>query len=196
MTITPRSLLAGAVGVATALLLVAPAGAARTAFIPLKAGDEIDVVGTSILCLVSKGSSGRTGIVCFRATAKGAVPGSYFAGIGQDGRVLAGVVDAKGQPTITYQRTLASAAGATSASVRRKGAVGQVFRITGSTVDCAIVRSGSGKGVPTVYCSKDDKVGPVPGTYSVIVSDQVAGVGKIQTTRSTTMIWVKNQPKG
>ena len=65
------------------------------AFITLKVGDEFDVVGTSILCLVSKGSSGRLGIACFRSNSKGAIPGSYFAGIGQDGRVLAGLVDAK-----------------------------------------------------------------------------------------------------
>jgi hypothetical protein len=196
MTIRPRTLLVGAAGFAAALLLAIPAGATTKAFIPLKAGDEIDVVGTSILCLVSKGSSGRTGIVCFRATSKGAIPGSYFAGIGQDGRVLAGVVDAKGEPKITYERKLAAAGGTRVATVRRKGNVGQVFRLTGSTVDCAIVRSGAGKGVPSVYCSKDDKVGPVPGTYAVVVSDQVAGVGKIEKTRRTTMIWVKNQPKG
>lgn len=187
--------LAGAAALAAALLLAIPAGATTQAFTILKAGDEIDIVDTSVLCLVSKGSSGRMGIVCFRANAKGAIPGTYFAGIGQDGRVLAGVVDAKREPKITFQRTLASAAGTSAATVRRKGTVGKVFRISGSTVDCAIVRSGTGTQVPTVYCSKDDKVGPVPGTYAVLVSDQVAGVGKIQETRSTTMIWVKNQPK-
>ena len=196
MTIRPRSLIAGAAGVAAALLLAVPAGATSKAFITLKAGDELDVVGTRVLCLVTKGSTGRIGIVCFRATAKGAMPGSYFAGIGQDGRVLAGLVDAKGQPKITYERKLATAGHTTAAAVRRKGNVGQVFRLAGTTTDCAIVRSGSGKGVPTVYCSRDDKVGPIPGTYSVVVSDQVAGVGKIQKTRSTTMIWVKNQPQG
>ena len=198
MTIRPRTLLAGAAGLAAALLLAVPAGATSKAFITLKAGDEIDVVGTSVLCLVSKGSSGRIGITCFRANAKGGIPSSYFAGIGQDGRVLAGLVNAKREPKITFQRMLASAGSTTAATattVQRKGNVGQVFRLYRTTIDCAIVRSGAGKGVPSVYCSKDDKVGPVPGTYSVIVSDQVAGVGKIQKTRATTMIWVKNQPK-
>ena len=169
---------------AAALLLAVPAG------------DELDVVGTRVLCLVTKGSTGRIVIVCFRATAKGAMPGSYFAGIGQDGRVLAGLVDAKGQPKITDERKLAAAGRTTAAAVRRKGNVGRVFRLTGTTTDCAIVRSGAGKSVPIIYCSRDGKVGPIPGTYSVIVSDQVAGVGKIEKTRVTTMIWVKNQSKG
>lgn len=80
--------------------------------------------------------------------------------------------------------------------MRRKGNVGQVFRLAGTTTDCAIVRSGAGKSVPITYCSRDGKVGPIPGIYSVIVSDQVAGVGKIEKTRVTTMIWVKNQSKG
>lgn len=181
---------------AAALLLAVPAGATSKAFITLKAGGELDVVGTRILCLITKGSTGRIGIVCFRAAATGAIPGSYFAGIGQDGRVLAGLVDAKGQPKITYERKLAAAGGTTATAVRRKGNVGQVFRLAGTTIDCAIVRSGAGKGVPSVYCSRDDKVGPVPGTYALLVSDQVASVGKIEKTRVTTFIWVKQQPKG
>ena len=199
MSIRPRSLLAGAAALAAALLLSVPAGTTTKAFITLKVGDELDVVGTSILCLGSKGSSGRLGIVCFRSNAKGAIPGPYFAGIGQDGRVLAGLVDAKGAPKISYQRTLAAAGGTTAATVRRQGKVGQVFPFadtTSTTSDCAIVRSGKGSGVPSVDCTRDDQVGPLPGTYAVIVSDQVASAGKIAKTRSTTTICAKQQPKG
>ena len=183
MSIRPRSLLAGAAALAAALLLSFPAGTTTKAFITLKVGDEPDVVGTSILCLGSKGSSGRLGIVCFRSNAKGAIPGPYFAGIGQDGRVLAGLTDAKGAPKISYQRTLTAAGGTTAATVRRQGKVGQVFPFADTTST-------------TSDCARDDQVEPLPGTYAVIVSDQVASAGKIAKTRSTTTIWAKQQPKG
>jgi hypothetical protein len=48
---------------------------------------------------------------------------------------------------------------------------------------------------PTVYCSKNDKTGPVPGTYATLLSNQVAAVGKVGATSHTTPIVVKNQPQ-
>ena len=71
-----------------------------------------------------------------------------------------------------------------------------MFRIAGNTIDCAIVGFGKGSGVPSVSCSTDNKVGPVPSTYPVIVSDQVVSVGKLAKPRSTKPIWVKRQSKG
>jgi len=182
--------------VSVALAVSSTAGATAKAFVNLKAGDEIDVVGTGILCSVEKGTSGRLGVACYEATPTGLLPGSFSTGIGQDGRVFIGQANAKGTTMkVVFERTLAAAGIRTAAAKRVKGRVGQAFHVVGTPIDCAIVRSGAGAGVPTVYCSKDDKAGPVPGTYATLLSDQVAAVGKVDATRHTTSIVVKNQPK-
>lgn len=72
--------------------------------------------------------------------------------------------------------------------------VGQVVHVQGTSVDCAVVRSGAGAGKPTIYCSKDDTIGPIPGTFATLLSDDVAAVGKVQTTRRTTIVWKRDQP--
>ena len=72
--------------------------------------------------------------------------------------------------------------------------VGQVVHVQGTSVDCAVVRSGTGAGKPTIYCSKDDKTGPIPGTFATLLSDDVAAAGKIQPSRRTTIVWQRNQP--
>ena len=72
--------------------------------------------------------------------------------------------------------------------------IGQVVHVQGTSVDCAVVRSGAGTGKPTIYCSKDDKTGPIPGTFATLLSDDVAAAGKIQPSRRTTIVWQRNQP--
>lgn len=182
--------------VTVALAASSTADATAKAFVNLKAGDQIDVVDTGILCSIEKGTSGRLGVACYEATSTGLLPGSYSTGIGQDGRVFIGLANAKGTTVKTIFQRLPAAAGIRTAAAKRvKGRVGQVFHVVGTPIDCAIVRSGAGAGVPTVYCSRDDKTGPVPGTYATLLSDQVAAVGKVDATRHTTPIVVKNQPK-
>ena len=135
-------------------------------------------------------------MACYEATSTGLLPGSFSTGIGQDDRVFIGKANAKGTTMKTvFQRLPAAAGKRTATSKRVKGRVGQVFHVIGTPIDCAIVRSGAGAGVPTVYCSQDDKTGPVPGTYATLLSDQVAAVGKVDATRHTTPIVVKKQPK-
>ena len=178
-----------AVAAALALVLVGTAGSATSAFVNLKTGDSLDVLHTGIVCSVQKGASGRLGVACYEATATGFLPRSYATVIVQDGEVSIDQINAKGDNLKqVFDRKLAAAA------KRVRASVGQAFHVTGTPIDCAIVKTGTGAGVPTVYCSKDDKVGPVPGTYATLISDRVASVGKIGANRVTTAIVVKNQP--
>jgi len=163
-------------------LVFAPSALPRGAgFITVKPGDELDVVGTKILCSV-----GPQAIVCFKVDAKGPLPGSYGIGISQkSGLVKTWRIDAKRNPKPVYARKIASA------QTRIKIKVRQVARIQGTTVDCAIVLSGAKNDEETVYCSHDDKVGPIVGSYAVLMSDSMAAVGKVKADRSTTIVWLK-----
>lgn len=65
------------------------------------------------------------------------------------------------------------------------------MRIQGTTVDCAIVLSGTRNDEETIYCSHDDKVGPIVGSYAVLLSDSAAAVGKVKPDRGTTIVWTR-----
>lgn len=170
------------IGMAVALALVlAPSALPRGAgFITVKPGDELDVVGTRILCKVAE-----KGIYCVKVDGKGPLPGSYAVGISLKSGIAAWKIDAKRNVQQVYARKLASA------QKRIKIRVRQVARIPGTTVDCAIVLSGAKNDEETIYCSRDDKVGPVVGSYAVLMSDSMVAVGKIKADRSTTIVWTK-----
>jgi len=165
---------------AAALVLASSALSSGTGFITLRAGEELDVVGTPILCQVG---SGAKAIACFKVDAHGPLPGSYGIGIKTTG-VAAWKIDAARNPKQVYTRKTASA------QKRVTIKLGQVARLQGTTLDCAIVRSGA-KNDTTVYCSRDDKVGPVVGSYAVLLSKSMAAVGKVKADRSTTIVWLK-----
>ena len=73
--------------------------------------------------------------------------------------------------------------------------VGQVARLRVKTInlDCAIVRAGA-RNVPTAYCVRDDKVGPVPKSYATLASDDGVAVGVIRSSRATTIVYTHRQP--
>jgi len=73
----------------------------------------------------------------------------------------------------------------------RKVKVRQATRIQGTTLDCAVVLSGAKNDEETIYCSRDDKVGPIVGSYAVLMSDGMVAVGKIKADRSTTIVWTR-----
>ena len=172
-------------GLLATLVVAASASGRGEGFITVKPGDELDVVGTKILCQITQEGPGEAAIACFKADAKGAIPGSYAVGITQKGGVAAWKIDAKRSPQPVYTRKLSS----TQKRIRVK--VKQVTRIQGTTVDCAIVLSGTRNDEETIYCSRDDKVGPIAGSYAVLMSDSMVAVGKIKADRSTTIIWTK-----
>ena len=163
-----------------ALAVASSALTSGSGFIMLTSGDQLDVVGTPILCQVGNGAKA---IACFKVDAKGSLPGSYGIGIKTTG-VAAWKIDAKRNSKQVYARTPASA------QKRVKIKLGQVARLQGTTLDCAIVRSGANNET-TIYCSRDDKVGPVVGSYAVLLSKSMAAVGKVKADRSTTIVWMK-----
>lgn len=181
--------LVAVVAVAAAVTGVSSAG--PRAFVEMRAGDGLDVAGTKVGCLVVAGA-----VACYQATAEGkevtALPRTYGAVIYTDGRAAAFRVDAKGAPKILFARKPQGARDRVRRFLRAR--VGQVFRLEGTRLDCAIVRSGAGAGKPTVYCSQDDATGPIPGTYAILVSDEVAAVGKIGPSRRTTIVFTRKQP--
>ena len=176
-----RALIGALAAFALALVLAPSALSSGAGFITLKPGDQLDVVGTQILCQVGVD---QKAIACFRVDAKGPFPGSYGIGISLTKGIAAWKIDATRNPKQIYARKPASA------QKRVKVKLGQVTRIQGSTLDCAIVRSGA-KNETTIYCSRDDKVGPVVGSYAMLMSDSMVAVGKIKADRSTTIVWTK-----
>ena len=163
-----------------ALVLVPAALPGAAGFVTLRSGDQLDVVGTPILCQVGNGA---TSIACFKVDAKGPLPGSYGIGIKTTG-VAAWKIDANRNPKEVYARKPASA------QKRVTIRLGQAARLQGTTLDCAIVRSGAANET-TIYCSHDDTVGPVVGSYAVLLSKSMAAVGKVKADRSTTIVWLK-----
>lgn len=177
-----RALVGSLAAVALALVLAPSALPSRAGFITLERGDQFSVAGAPILCQVGAGSNS---IVCFKVDAKGALPGSYAIGLSVTKGVSAWKIDAKRNPKQVYTRKPASAQKLITIKL------GQVARIKGTTLDCAIVRSGAKNDQTTVYCSHDDTVGPIVGSYAVLISKSMVAVGKIKANRSTTIIWTK-----
>ena len=93
-----------------AMLVVAASAFGRGAgFITLKPGDELDVVGTKILCQVTSEGPGEKAIACFKTDSKGPLPGTFAVGITQKAGVAAWKIDAKRSPQPVYPRNLSSA---------------------------------------------------------------------------------------
>ena len=172
-------------GLLAMLVLAASASGRGTGFITLKPGDELDVVGTKILCQVTSEGPGEMAIACFKVDSKGPIPGSYAVDITQKGGVSAWKIDAKRSPQPVYTRNLSSA------QTRIKVRVRQKTRIQGTTLDCAIVLTGARNDQETIYCSRDDKVGPIVGSYAVLMSDSLVAVAKIKADRSSTVVWTR-----
>ena len=164
-----------------ALVVASSALTSGSGFIMLTSGDQLDVVGTRLLCQVGVD---QKSIACFKVDANGPLPGSYGIGISLTKGIAAWTIDAKRNPKQVYTRKPASA------QKRIKVKLGQATRIQGTTIDCAIVRSGA-KNETTIYCSHDDKTGPIVGSYAMLMSDSMVAVGKIKANRSTTIIWTK-----
>ena len=177
-----RALIGALAAFALALVLAPSALSSGAGFITLKPGDQLDVVGTQLLCQV--GVKQKT-IACFKVDAAGPLPGSYAIGISLTKGVVAWKIDAKRNAKQVYARKPASV------QKRIKVKLGQVARIQGTTMDCAIVRSGANNDETTIYCSHDDKAGPIVGSYAMLMSNGMVAVGKIKADRSTTIVWTK-----
>ncbi len=174
--------------VLAALALAGPASA-RT--VEIRLGDTVDVAGTKLLCVAAE-SSGIKGIGCYEANAKGFVPGTYGAALGEDGRVAVHKVNAKGQPVRIY-RKLASRAGRTF-----KLRAGDAFYAQGTRVACEIINA---KNVPAAYrgikvtCYIGTGTGFKPSSLGVSVSDKFAGVFRIdKNARVSSDLFVRRQP--
>lgn len=204
---TRRSLAAAAALAALAALAAGTAGASRSAgagatvgagFATLRPGDTIAVKGAALGCRVTGG-----GVACFptTATAKG---GAVFAvllewpGIARIRKVPAGggftdVALRRFSGATTGVRPPSTASGATT-TVRL--GTGEVARLVSPALrwalDCAVVTSSS---LPTLYCSLDDDTGPVPGTVAIVLNARQAALGRIETTRSTTVTDLRAQPR-
>lgn len=170
---------------AAALALAASALGRGDGFVTIKPGDTVDVVGTKILCQVTSEGPGEKAIACFKWDSKGPLPGTFAVGITQKGGVAAWKIDAKRSPQPVYTRNLASAQKLIKVKVR------QATRIQGTTLDCAIVLSGAKNDEETIYCSRDDKVGPIAGSYAVLMSDSMVAVGRVKADRTTTVVWTR-----
>lgn len=199
------SLLFAVAVAATALVAAGPAGAGATGakgLVQLRAGDEVRVNGSRVGCIVEK-----VGIICLHqgnVTPLGKIMpqvGSYGGVLLVGGKTVTIFRNrANGKTVNVFERkpagvaslSLTLAAGKASRVVRLS--VGQAARLQGTTLDCAIVRSGVGAGKPTVYCSYDDAAGPVPGTNTILVSDGYAAAGTIMASRRTTVVYKHNQP--
>ena len=180
---------------------IAPAAAApvrQAGFVAIRAGDQVRIAGSTTRCVVQEAA-----ILCMPFV--GGVPrvGAYGTFTIPGGQAVVGfrVADAIHLTTVfrRWPKALPTFAlmfdpeDTPDRVVTLK--VGQVARerIQGINLDCAVVRSGT-RNVPTVYCSTDDKVGPVRGRYATLASDDDAAVGKVGAGRRTTVVWTHKQP--
>jgi hypothetical protein len=173
-----------------ALAALALAGTASARTIEIRVGDSVDVTGTKLLCVAAT-SAGVKGIACVEANAKGAIPGTYGAALGEDGRVAVHRIDAKGEPQRIY-RKLASRAGR-----YLKLSVGDAFHLKDTHVDCEIINlttPAAYRGIK-VTCYIGTNTGLKPSSLGITVSDRYAGVfrnGKNGT--GSTDLFVRRQP--
>lgn len=189
--------------VAIVLLALASGSAAAApgrdaGFVPIRAGDQVRVVGSGVRCVVQEAA-----VLCLRFASGAPKIGSYGTAAlpGGTAVVAVRVVDRvhlktvfrrwpKGLPTFAF---LYDPEETPNRIVTLK--VGQVARERIGTLklDCAVVRAGT-RNVPTVYCSSDDAVGPIPKTYATLASDDGVAVGRIGATRRTTIVYTHRQP--
>ena len=183
---------AALVTVTTALALLAPAagGAATTGFITVRPGDLIAVKGGALGCVVQ-----LPGIVCYPSRAGKPRTGVFAVMLVAPGvaSILRVGKDLSLTPVVTKV--------APGTKLHRRGrtitlAVGQVARLQppapAGPIDCAVVRSA---GLPTLYCSQDDAVGPVVGSFAIVVNTTTAAIGRVGADRGTTIVSLRKQPK-
>ncbi len=173
------------------LATLALAGPASARTVEIRLGDTVDVAGTKLLCVAAE-SSGIKGIGCYEANAKGFVPGTFGAALGEDGRVSAHKIDAKGQPQRIF-RKLASRSGR-----YLKLTVGDVFYLKGTRVACEIANP---QDVPAAYrgvkvgCYIGTATGVKPLTYGIAISDRYAGIFRMSKDgKSSTDVFERRQP--
>ncbi len=191
---------------AVALLLASGAQAStrqQSGFVTIRAGDEIRLAGSLTGCVVQE-----LAVICLHQ-ARPSPPGLIAAQTGSYGTLLVSFrqgVQLFRKSTGTATTTLFAwepkglpDLGAVPLAPEQADRVlnlkvGQVARVQGTRLDCAVVRTGAAPGVPTVYCSNDDARGPIPGSYATLVSDRDAAVGLVQANRSTKIVALRRQP--
>ncbi len=173
------------------LAALALAGPASARTVEIRLGDTVDVAGTKLLCLAAE-SSGVKGIGCYEANAKGFIPGTYGAALGEDGRVSVHKIDAKGTPQRIF-RKLASRGGR-----YLKLGVGDVFYLKGTRVACELANV---RDVPAAYrgikvgCYIGTTTGFKPLSYGIAVSDKYAGVFRMNKDgKGSTDVFERRQP--
>lgn len=190
---------------AIALLLATGAQASvrpSAAPISIRAGDELRLAGSLTGCVVQE-----LAVVCMHQ-ARPSPAGLIAAQTGSYGTLILGFRQGvqlfrkgAGSATTTLFERLPKGTpsiGAVALAPEQADRtltlrVGQVVRVQGTRLDCAVVRSGT-PSVPTIYCSNDDARGPIPGSYATLVSDHDAAVGLVQRSRSTTVVALRRQP--
>ncbi len=180
---TARALALATVAAAVAASLASAASGSRAAFIGVRADDVLDVVGTKVACALQK-----DGVLCFHTRDGKFIPRTFGAALNIDRRAVIFRVNPSGEPKVVARRPQA-AGGAAGRVVKLRA--GQVARLKGTRLDCAVVRS---EGKPTIYCSNDDAVGPIPGTHAILLNDEVATIGRVEKTRRTTIVVLRRQP--
>ncbi len=147
---------------------VSIASAAPAAFIAVRDGDVVDLVGTKVVCAAQ-----RDGMLCFQVRREKPIAGSFGVAIHRDRRTVLFRFDAAGRPKMVARRP--QGAGLSTRLIPLR--IGQVTRLAGTRLDCAAVAS---QGRPTVYCSSDDAKGPIPGTHAVLINDRMAAIGRVE----------------
>lgn len=193
-------------GLAAIALLLASGARASTrqpsGFVTIRAGDEVRLAGSLTGCVVQE-----LAVICLHQ-ARPSPPGLIAAQTGSYGTLILAFRQGvqlfrkgAGSTTTTLFERLPKGTpsiGAVALAPEQADRtltlrVGQVVRVQGTRLDCAVVRSGT-RNLPTIYCSNDDSRGPIPGSYATLVSDHDAAVGLVQRDRSTTFVALRRQP--
>ncbi|MEI8105174.1 MAG: hypothetical protein WCH31_04930 [Actinomycetes bacterium] len=164
-------------------------------FLSARPGDVITISGSPVTCLVQ-----QAGYLCFLRQRGAPRVGSYAVvlaapGVAGISRVTSTLAFAPVVTTTTGQVDLAAAramAGVQRTLRLRIGAVTRL-RVAGvePALDCVVTRSAQ---TPTLYCSLDDEIGPVPGTYAIVVNARRAALGLVLASRRTLVTDLRLQP--
>lgn len=194
-----------ALALTIALVAVTGAQASRTALAPtliqLRVGDKVVAAGSNVGCYVAS-----VGVMCMKQAQSApagklvAQKGSYITALMVGGKMSV-VFKENGSawPTNVFERTPYGHGLRMSLDGLKVSRIvhlrqNQGAQVTGSPFVCANLTTGA-SAASSVYCSWNAQTGgPVPGTYTEVVSNNYAAVGKVAGSQTMNVLFNHAQP--
>lgn len=167
------------------------AASSRGPVITIKLGDQIDVLGTRVLCLAQVGKNlfkGKKLVSCYKLSGSSAQIGAYAPALAADGEIGVAKLTKSGG-TLVFRRKPAGL-GAANKVIRAK--IGDTLALQGTDVACAVSKAATG--APYLSCFTVSASGGKTGSYSFSISDAVVAVTQFTAPNKTKLIKTWKQP--